>query len=144
MGIIKEFKEFALKGNVIDMAVGIIIGAAFGKIVASMVNDVLMPPLGLLMGGVDFSDKQVVLKDAVVADAAAGVKAHPAVVLKYGVFINEIITFLIVAIAVFILIKAINTARKKFEKQAEAVPPPGPTPDQKLLAEIRDAIKAQR
>jgi large conductance mechanosensitive channel len=142
MGIIKEFKEFAMRGNVIDMAVGIIIGAAFGKIVSSMVSDVLMPPLGLAMGGVDFSDKAIVLKDAVAANAAEGIKAQPAVVLKYGVFINEVINFLIVAIAVFILIKAINTARKRFEKQQE-VAPPAPTTDQKLLMEIRDAIKAR-
>ena len=135
MGIIKEFREFALKGNVIDMAVGIIIGAAFGKIVTSLVNDVMMPPLGMATGGVDFSDKAFVLKEAV------GDK--PAVVLKYGVFINEIITFLIVAFAVFLLIKAINTARKRFEKQQEAAPP-GPTVDQKILMEIRDAIIAKR
>jgi large conductance mechanosensitive channel len=141
MGILKEFKEFALKGNVVDMAVGIIIGAAFGKIVSSMVSDVLMPPLGLLLGGVDFSDKSIVLKDAVAA--AEGVKAQPQVVLKYGVFINEIINFLIVAVAVFLLIKAINTARQRFEKQKEAAPPPAPTKDQQLLMEIRDAIKAK-
>lgn len=141
MSIIKEFREFALRGNVVDMAVGIIIGAAFGKIVSSMVNDVLMPPLGYLIGGVDFSDKQVILKDAVAA--APGLKEHPAVILKYGVFINEMINFAIVAFAVFMLIKMINTARKKFEKQKEAAPPPGPTPDQQLLAEIRDAIKSR-
>ena len=140
MGIFKEFREFALKGNVIDMAVGIIIGAAFTKIVSSMVNDVLMPPLGVLIGGVDFSDKLIVLRDAI--PESEGVKAVPASVLKYGVFINEVITFLIVAVAVFILVKAINTARKRFEKQQEAVPP-GPTVDQKLLMEIRDAIKAK-
>src|SRR5262245_17937449 len=103
MGIIKEFREFALKGNVVDMAVGIIIGAAFGKIVSSMVNDVMMPPLGLLIGGVDFSDKQIVLKDPVLP--SPGIKEHPAVILKYGVFINEVITFLIVALAVFMLVK---------------------------------------
>jgi large conductance mechanosensitive channel len=101
-----------------------------------------MPPLGLAMGGVDFSDKAIVLKDAVAADPAGGIKAQPAVVLKYGVFINEVINFLIVAIAVFILIKAINTARKRFERQQE-VAPPAPTTDQKLLMEIRDAIKAR-
>lgn len=132
MGIVKEFKEFALRGNVIDMAVGIIIGAAFGKIVTSLVNDVMMPPLGLATGGVDFSDKVITLKEAA-AD-------KPAVVLKYGVFINEIITFVIVAFAVFLLIKGINTARKRFEKQQEAAPV-GPTVDQKLLMEIRDELK---
>jgi large conductance mechanosensitive channel len=141
MGIVKEFKEFALRGNVVDMAVGIIIGAAFGKIVSSMVADVLMPPIGLLLGGVDFSDKAIVLKDAVVA--AEGVNAAPAVVLKYGVFINEVINFTIVAIAVFMLVKALNTARRRFEKEKAAAPPPAPTVDQTLLTEIRDAIRAR-
>jgi large conductance mechanosensitive channel len=141
MGLIKEFREFALRGNVIDMAVGIIIGAAFGKIVTSMVNDVMMPPLGLATGGVDFSDKKIVLKEAVAA--SEGVKAQPEVVLKYGVFINEVITFTIVAFAVFLLIKAINTARKKFEKQQE-IAPAAPTTDQKLLMEIRDALLARK
>jgi len=142
VGIIKEFKEFALKGNVVDMAVGIIIGAAFGKIVSSMVGDVLMPPIGLLLGGVDFSDKSLVLKDAVDAATAAaeGVKEAPAVVLKYGVFINEVINFLIVAIAVFILIKMINTARRRFEKEQAPPPPAGPSEEVKLLTQIRDSL----
>ncbi|QOJ17222.1 MAG: large-conductance mechanosensitive channel protein MscL [Phycisphaeraceae bacterium] len=138
MPFIKEFKEFALRGNVVDMAVGIIIGAAFGKIVSSMVNDVMMPPLGLLLGGVDFSDKTLVLKEAVAA--SEGVKEAPAVVLKYGVFINEIINFTIVAFAVFLLIKAINTAKKRMEKEKPAAPPPGPSEEVKLLTEIRDAL----
>jgi len=141
MGIVKEFREFALRGNVVDMAVGIIIGAAFGKIVSSMVADVLMPPIGLLLGGVDFSDKAIVLKNAVAA--ADGVKESPAVVLKYGVFINEVINFTIVALAVFMLIKAINTARRRFEREKEAAPPPAPTVDQSLLMEIRDAIRSR-
>jgi len=132
MGLVKEFKEFAMRGNVMDMAVGIIIGAAFGKIISSFVADVLMPPLGLLMGGVDFSDKVLELK------AAEGDK--PAVFLKYGLFVNTVIDFLIVAFAIFLLIKAMNTLKKK----QEAAPPPGPTADQKLLAEIRDAIRSQR
>ncbi len=138
----KEFKDFAMRGNVIDMAVGIIIGAAFGKIVASMVNDVLMPPLGLMVGGVDFSDKILVLKDAVEANAAEGIKAAPAVTMKYGVFVNEIIYFVIVAFAIFMLIKVINTAKKKFEREKEAAPA-GPTLDQQLLMEIRDSLKTR-
>lgn len=134
MGIIKEFKEFAMRGNVMDMAVGIIIGAAFSGIVSSLVKDVLMPPLGLAMGGVDFSDKSIVLKQA--ADG------KDAVMLNYGLFINQVINFLIVAFAIFIMIKALNTARKRFEKQQEAAPA-APTTDQKLLMEIRDALVAK-
>ncbi len=134
MGIIKEFKEFAMRGNVIDMAVGIIIGAAFGGIVSSLVKDVLMPPLGVIMGGVDFSDKAIVLKGA--ADG------KEAVVMKYGMFINQVINFLIVALAIFIMIKALNTAKKRFEKEKEAVPTP-PTLDQQLLMDIRDTLKAK-
>ena len=141
MGMIKEFREFSMRGNVIDMAVGIIIGGAFGRIVASLVNDVLMPPLGVLMGGVDFSDKTWVLRHAV--PASEGVAVQPEVTLKYGVFINEIINFLIVAFAIFLLIKAINTARRHLEKQKE-IAPPAPTTDQKLLMEIRDAIREMR
>lgn len=141
MGIIKEFREFALRGNVVDMAVGIIIGAAFGRIVSSMVNDVIMPPIGLLTGGVDFTDKKVLLKEAV--PAAEGVKAQPEVVLKYGSFINEVITFIIVAFAVFLLVKAINTARRQFEKEKTPATPPAPTPQETLLREIRDAIRAK-
>lgn len=134
MGIIKEFKEFAMRGNVIDMAVGIIIGAAFGGIVSSLVKDVLMPPLGWLMGGVDFSDKAIVLKEA--ADG------KEAVVMKYGMFINQVINFLIVAFAIFVMIKAINTAKKRFEKEKEATPTP-PTLDQQLLMDIRDTLQAK-
>ncbi len=140
MGFVKEFKEFAMKGNVMDMAVGIIIGAAFGGIVNSFVKDIMMPPLGVLTGGVDFSDKRLILKDAVAA--APGIKAAPEVSLNYGIFINTVINFLIVAIAIFILIKMMNAMRRK--EAAAPAPPPGPTPDQKLLAEIRDAIRASR
>ncbi|MBU1909818.1 MAG: large-conductance mechanosensitive channel protein MscL, partial [Verrucomicrobia bacterium] len=107
MGMVKEFKEFAVKGNMVDMAVGIIIGGAFGKIVSSLVSDVLMPPLGLLMGGADFADKVVTLKQAV-GDI-------PAVQLKYGVFINTAIDFIIVAFAVFMMVKAINKLKRKEE-----------------------------
>ncbi|MDX9873948.1 MAG: large-conductance mechanosensitive channel protein MscL [Spongiibacteraceae bacterium] len=134
--ILQEFKEFAVKGNVIDMAVGIIIGTAFTKIVSSLVADVVMPPIGLAIGGVDFSDLVVVLREAV--------GDEPAVTLAYGRFIQTIIDFLIVAWAVFIGVKAINNLKRK--QAAEPVPevPPAPTPEQQLLTEIRDLLKVQR
>ena len=131
MGMIKEFKEFAVKGNMIDMAVGIIIGGAFGKIVSSLVNDVLMPPLGMLMGGVDFADKMITLK--------AAVGETPAVQLKYGVFINTAIDFVIVALAVFMMVKAINKLKKK--EEAKPAPAPVISDEVKLLTEIRDELK---
>ena len=130
---IKEFKEFAVKGNMVDMAVGIIIGGAFGKIVSSLVNDVLMPPLGMLMGGVDFSDKVVTLKEAV--------ENAPAVQLKYGMFINNIIDFTIVAFAVFLLVKGINQLKKK--EAAAPSTPPAPSAQEVLLGEIRDILKTK-
>ncbi len=113
MSVMQEFKEFAVKGNVIDMAVGIIIGGAFGKIVTSVVNDVIMPPIGLLLGGVDFKDLAITLKAGIPATEAAA--EIPAVMLRYGAFIQTVIDFLIVAIAVFIMIKAINSIRRKTE-----------------------------
>ena len=109
MGMLKEFKEFAMRGNVVDMAVGIIIGGAFGKIVTSIVNDVLMPPIGVMMGGVDFSSLGITVKQATV-DAAG--KASPAVVIGYGKFINNVIDFVIVAFCIFLMIKAMNALRK--------------------------------
>jgi len=128
MGIIKEFKEFAIKGNVVDMAVGVIIGGAFGKIVTSLVNDVVMPALGLAVGGVNFTAMSTTLKQA------AGDK--PAVVLKYGVFLQTVFDFLIVAFAIFMAIKAMNKLKK-----AEPPPaPPPPTKEVELLTEIRDAL----
>lgn len=130
MSIISEFKAFALKGNVVDMAVGIIIGAAFGKIVSSLVGDVVMPPLGLLIGGVDFSDLAVTLK------AAEG--TTPAVVLAYGKFIQTVIDFLIVAFAIFMGVKAINRLRHHEEAK-----PPAPSKEEVLLSEIRDLLKEQ-
>jgi large conductance mechanosensitive channel len=139
MGIVKEFKEFAMRGNVMDMAVGIIVGAAFSSIVNSFVKDVMMPPLGVLTGGVDFSDKKLMLRDAV--PAHDGHPAANAVFLNYGLFINAVINFIIVAFAIFILVKAMNAMRRK--EQAAPAPPPGPTPDQKLLMEIRDAIRSR-
>ncbi|HEA3199277.1 TPA: large-conductance mechanosensitive channel protein MscL [Aeromonas veronii] len=134
MSLIQEFKAFAARGNVIDMAVGIIIGAAFGKIVSSFVGDVIMPPIGLILGGVDFSDLAVTLK------AAEGVT--PAVVIAYGKFIQTIIDFLIISFAIFMGLKAINTLKKKQEEEAAA--PAGPTKDQELLTEIRDLLKSQQ
>ncbi len=136
MSILKEFKEFAVKGNVVDMAVGIIVGAAFGKIVSSLVGDVVMPPIGILLGGVNFADLSVVLKEAV-GDA-------PAVAINYGKFLQTIIDFVIVSGAVFVGIKAINTLKKK-EEEAPAAPvaPPEPTKEEILLTEIRDALRAR-
>jgi large conductance mechanosensitive channel len=131
MGMFKEFKEFAVKGNVVDMAVGIIIGAAFGKIVSSVVGDVIMPPIGLILGGVDFSNLSIVLKEAV--DKA------PAVTLNYGKFIQTIIDFVIIAFSIFILVKGINTLKRKQEK-APAEPPK----QEVLLAEIRDLLKTKK
>ncbi len=133
MSIVQEFKEFAVKGNMLDMAVGIIIGAAFGKIVSSLVADVIMPPLGLLIGGIDFSAMGVVLKE--------GLGASPATVLRYGVFIQALFDFLIVAMAIFLLVKGINRLRRKKEEAPTAAPAP-PT-EEVLLREIRDILKAQ-
>jgi len=134
MSIVQEFKTFAVKGNMIDMAVGIIIGAAFGKIISSLVGDVIMPPLGMIIGGVDFSDLAVTLK------AAEG--EAPAVLLAYGKFIQSIIDFLIIALAIFMGVKVIN--RLKREEEAAPAAPPAPTRDQELLTEIRDLLKAQQ
>ncbi len=131
MGMLKEFKEFAVKGNVVDMAVGIIIGAAFGKIVSSFVGDVIMPPIGVLLGGVDFSSLALVIKEAA-GDA-------PAVVIGYGKFIQTVVDFTIVAFAIFIAVKAINALKRK---QEEAPPAPSKPPAEVvLLEEIRDLLK---
>jgi large conductance mechanosensitive channel len=133
MGVISEFKAFAVKGNVVDMAVGIIIGAAFGKIVSSFVGDVVMPPIGLLIGGVDFADLAVQLK------AAQG--SAPAVVLAYGKFIQSIIDFVNIAFAIFMCVKANN--RLKREEAVAPTLPPSPSTEEALLTEIRDLLKAQ-
>lgn len=133
MGFVKEFKAFAMRGNVIDMAIGIVIGAAFGKIVSSFVADVLMPPIGMLTGGVDFSDKLIELK------AAEG--EVPAVTLKWGLFINTVIDFVIVAFAIFLVVKLMNAARKK--EEAAPPPPAKSSREVELLTEIRDALKAR-
>jgi len=131
MSIVKEFKEFAMKGNVVDMAVGIIIGLAFGKIISSFVSDVLMPPIGLLLGGMDFSKYAWELKPR-----SEGIEP---VLLKYGVFFNTVIDFLIIAFAIFMVIKAMNSMKKK--KEEAPAPPPEPAADVKLLTEIRDLLK---
>jgi large conductance mechanosensitive channel len=126
-----EFKEFAMRGNVVDMAVGIIIGAAFGKIVSSFVSDIIMPPLGVIIGGVNFTDLTVTIKEA--TDSAE------AVTLKYGTFIQTVFDFLIVAFAIFMAIKFMNSLKKKEEEAPSA--PPEPSTEEKLLTEIRDLLK---
>jgi large conductance mechanosensitive channel len=131
MSILKEFREFAVRGNVVDMAVGIIIGGAFGTIVASLVKDVIMPPIGLLLGGVDFSDIKIPLRTA-----APG---QEGVAVNIGVFLNNVISFLIVALAVFMLVKGINELRRRFETEKPKAAP-APTPTETYLKEIRDAL----
>jgi large conductance mechanosensitive channel len=133
MSMMSEFREFAMRGNVVDMAVGIVIGAAFGKIVSSFVSDVLMPPLGLAIGGADFSQLSVVLREA--TDGAE------AVTLNYGVFIQTVIDFVIIAFAIFMVIKAMNSMKKKEEAKPEE--PPKPSAEVALLTEIRDQLKNQ-
>ncbi len=133
MSMLTEFKSFAMRGNVVDMAVGIVIGGAFGKIVSSFVADVLMPPLGMLLGGMNFSALAVTLKDAAV-DADA-------VLLKYGVFVQSIVDFVIIAFAIFLVVKAMNSMKKE-EVAAPAAPPP-PSKEEVLLTEIRDALRAR-
>lgn len=133
MGLLKEFKEFAVKGNVIDMAVGIIIGAAFGKVVSSVVSDVIMPPIGLLIGGVDFSQLAITLK--------AASEGQEAVLLSYGKFIQTTVDFTIIAFAIFILIKAINTLKRQEAAKPEPPAEPAPTREELLLTEIRDLLK---
>ena len=135
--MLREFKEFAMRGNVTDMAVGIIIGAAFGKIVTSLVNDVIMPPIGLLMGNVDFSNLFLDLS-MTGYDTLASAEEAGAPIIKYGMFINNILDFVIVAFAIFLVIRALNKLKKKQEAA-----PPGPSAQEKLLAEIRDLLKAQ-
>jgi large conductance mechanosensitive channel len=131
MKIIHEFRSFAMRGNVIDMAVGIIIGAAFGRIVSSVVNDIIMPPIGLLIGGVNFSDLKLILKDKT-ADI-------PAVSINYGNFLQVTFDFVIVALVIFLFIKGINSARRKHELEPPS--PPAPNREESLLIEIRDLLK---
>ncbi len=138
MGMIQEFRTFAVKGNVVDMAVGIIIGGAFGTIVKSLVSDVIMPPIGLLLGGVDFSSLFLVLGEGSYPSLEEA-QAAGAATINYGVFINNVISFLIVAFAVFILVKGLNAAKRKEEEKPAA--PPKPPAQEVLLAEIRDLLK---
>jgi len=139
MKMINEFKAFAMRGNVVDMAVGIIIGGAFGKIVSSVVSDVIMPPIGLLMGGVSFTDLKLILKEPVLD--AAGAVTSAAVSINYGNFIQVTVDFLIVAFAIFMMIKGMNSLKKKEEAPVEAPAPPAPSNEEVLLSEIRDLLK---
>ena len=141
MSLVKEFKEFAMKGNVVDMAVGIIIGGAFGKIVSSVVNDIIMPPIGLLMGGVNFRDLKFVMKQPQL-DAATG-KLSEAVTLNYGQFVQTTVDFIIVAFAIFMMIKGMNSLKKK-EEAKPTVAPPAPSREEMLLSEIRDILKTKK
>jgi len=145
MSFVKEFKAFAMRGNVIDMAVGIVIGGAFGKIVSSFVADVIMPPLGLLLGKVNFTELAITLKKAVPASVVDGAEIAPAVAavtLNYGKFIQTGVDFIIIAFAIFLVVKAMNSMKRK-EEVAPATPPPPPPPskEQQLLTEIRDLLK---
>jgi len=138
--VLKEFRDFALKGNVVDMAVGIIIGAAFGAIVASLVSDIIMPLVGLGTGGVDFSQRFIVLKEGAQAGpyaTVAAAKTAGAITLNFGLFLNLVLNFAIVAFALFMIVKAMNAARR----QKDVAPPPGPTREEVLLTEIRDLLQ---
>ena len=139
MSFIQDFKAFALKGNVVDMAVGVIIGGAFGKIVTSVVNNIIMPPIGVVTGGVDFTELKVTLKEAVVEGETV---VSEAVTLNYGQFIQDVVDFLIIAFCIFLMIKGIaKLSRKKEEAPAEPAPEPEPSAEEKLLTEIRDLLK---
>jgi large conductance mechanosensitive channel len=135
LALLKEFREFAMKGSVVDLAVGLIIGTAFGAIVKSLVDDVIMPPIGLILGNVDFSELKYVMQAASVLPDGTE-KAE--VAIRYGVFLNVIITFVIVAFAMFMVVKAMNTLKRK--QEAAPVPPPETPPQEKLLTEIRDLL----
>ena len=134
MGMLQEFKEFAMKGNVVDLAVGVIVGAAFGKIVSALVDNVLMPPIGYLLGGVDFKNFAVNLPVP---------KGEP-VLIKYGIFIQSIIDFVIIAFVLFLVIKGMNEMKKRMAKEQAAAPPPPPAPSEVYLKEIRDALVAKK
>lgn len=137
MSVIKELKEFMMRGNVVDMAVGVIVGGAFGKIVTSLVNDIIMPPIGALLGNTNFSELKITLKEAVGETAAA--------TINYGAFVQTILDFVIIATAIFFAIKAINSLKKKKEEEEEEAPtaPPAPSKEEVLLTEIRDLLKEQ-
>ena len=139
MGFLKDFKAFALKGNVVDMAVGVVIGGAFGKIVTSLVNDIIMPPIGMLIGNVKFTDLNVVMKKAVVEGDKI---VEPAVTWNYGAFIQNVVDFTIVALAIFVTVKMMTRLMKKEEKKPAA--PPAPSKEELLLTEIRDILKEKK
>ena len=139
--MLKEFKDFAMKGNVLDMAIGVIIGGAFGKIVSSLVSDVLMPPIGLLLGGVDFTGLFLNLSGTTQLSLAAA-KAAGVPTLNYGVFLQSVFDFIIIAFVIFMLVKQVNRFKKE-APPAPPAPPPGPTNEEKLLMEIRDALKGR-
>ena len=140
MSMMSEFKEFAVKGNVLDMAVGVIIGGAFGKIVSSVVSDILMPPIGLLMGKVDFSSLFIPLTEGAKGKSLAAAKAAGAATINYGVFLQTLLDFTILAFVIFMVIKQMN----RFKKAAPPGPPPAPPKEEVLLTEIRDLLKNQR
>lgn len=133
MGVVKELKDFMMRGNVVDMAVGIIIGGAFGKIVSSLVSDVVMPPIGVILGGVNFSDLKIIIKEA--ADGVAAVS------INYGAFIQTVIDFVVISTVIFFAIKGMNSLRSKKEEVAPAETPPAPSKEELLLTEIRDLLK---
>lgn len=139
MGLIKEFKEFAVRGNVVDLAVAVVIGGAFGRIVSSFVNDIIMPPIGVLLGGVDFKDLAYVLRSAYISE---GGEEMPPVLLSYGNFIQNVIDFVIIAFVIFMAIQGINRMKKK--KEEAPAPPPAPPKSEVLLEEIRDLLKKQQ
>ena len=143
MSFIQDFKAFALKGNVVDMAVGVIIGGAFGKIVTSVVNNIIMPPIGVLTGGVDFTDLKIVIKNAVMEGDQTVTEA---VTLNYGQFIQDVVDFLIIAFCIFLMVKGIAALSRKKKEEAAAAPAPAPEPsaEEKLLAEIRDLLKENK
>jgi large conductance mechanosensitive channel len=140
--MLKEFRDFALRGNVVDMAVGVIIGAAFGKVISAMVENILMPPIGQVLGNVDFSDLFIDLSGAGHPTLAAAKEAGAAT-LAYGIFINAAVNFAIIAFALFLVVKAMNTLKSRVEKQKAAEPPPPPPADVVLLGEIRDLLRAR-
>lgn len=141
MGFFSDFKGFIFKGNILDLATAVIIGGAFGKIVSSFVSDVVMPPIGLILGGVNFTDLKLTLKEAVVATATSPEVA--AVTLNYGAFLQTIVDFLIIALVIFLVLKAYANIQKQKEAEAAAAPPPAPSAEEVLLTEIRDLLKKQ-
>ena len=140
MSMMSEFKDFAMKGNVLDMAVGVIIGAAFGKIVSSVVSDILMPPIGLLLGKVDFSSLFIPLSEEAQGKSLAAAKAAGAATINYGVFLQTVFDFVILAFVIFLVIKQVN----RLKRQPQAGPPPAPSKEEALLTEIRDILKEPR